>query len=165
MKMEIIIFNFFGSFMLLTGSSICHLQEFPPPASSFPTIGMSTEMTNQAYFPFNSAQQIVSCSGLDMGVNPSDVGLRRNISAPVSMPEMFLDPSCFAVSFFFANQSPNLFIITRFCYLNCVHVHCSTCYPLQLGRLIYKTFTMWALIIKHDQHPFLLNHSQVAKSL
>jgi len=59
---------------------------------------MSPDMTNAAYLQFNPAQQqLVSCCGLDMGINPPDMGLRRTTSTPVSIPETFLDSSCFTV--------------------------------------------------------------------
>ena len=90
----------------------------PPFAPSLPAIGMSTNMTNTAYLQLNSAQQMAPYSGIDMGINSSDVGLRRSISGAVSVPEMFTDSSCFAVSFF-VNQSPNLCLLslTTFVYL------------------------------------------------
>ncbi|CAK9315901.1 unnamed protein product [Citrullus colocynthis] len=66
--------------------------------ANFPTIGgMSSEMTDpSSYLQFNpNNQQMVSCCGLEMGINTSDVAaLRRTISAPVSFPETFLDSSC-----------------------------------------------------------------------
>ncbi|RZC14472.1 Transcription factor bHLH63 isoform A [Glycine soja] len=71
---------------------------FPTCAANFPNIGMSStssDITNPAYLPFNSPQQIFQYDGLDTGINPSDVGLRRTISAPVSMPETYLQSSCF----------------------------------------------------------------------
>ncbi|KAI4298335.1 hypothetical protein L6164_031908 [Bauhinia variegata] len=69
---------------------------FPACGPSYPTIGLSSaEMTNPAYLQFNSAQQIISCCGLEMGINPPDTGLRRAISAPVSFPETFLDSTGF----------------------------------------------------------------------
>lgn len=59
---------------------------------------MSSDMTNPTYLQFNPAQQqMVSCCGLDMGINPPDMGLRRTISASVSIPETFIDSSCFNV--------------------------------------------------------------------
>ncbi|KAF7810881.1 transcription factor bHLH63-like [Senna tora] len=69
-------------------------EVFPTCApTSFPTIEMTP---NPAYLQFDSAQHAASCCGLDMGLNPPDMGLRRTISAPVSMPpETFLDTSCF----------------------------------------------------------------------
>ncbi|KAK1576676.1 hypothetical protein Q3G72_015697 [Acer saccharum] len=76
-------------------------EVFPAsPPANFPTIGMSSEMnTNPAYLhhQFNPLQhqQVVSCSGIEMVINPPDMGLRRTISAPVSIPETFLDSSCF----------------------------------------------------------------------
>lgn len=63
---------------------------------------MQQDMTNPSYLQFNSAQQLVSCYGgliNNMGLITQDIGLRRNINPPVSMPEMFLDSSCFTVSF------------------------------------------------------------------
>ncbi|RDY06947.1 Transcription factor bHLH63, partial [Mucuna pruriens] len=71
-------------------------EVFPACAANFPNIGMSSsDMINPAYLQFNSPQQIVSYGGLDTGINPSDVGPRRTISAPVSMPETYLHSSCF----------------------------------------------------------------------
>ncbi|KDO47528.1 hypothetical protein CISIN_1g022116mg [Citrus sinensis] len=74
-------------------------EAFPVCPSNFPTIGMSSEMTHPAAYlhQFNSLQQqAVSCSGLDLGIiNPSEMGLRRTISAPVSAPETFIDSSCY----------------------------------------------------------------------
>ncbi|MED6179679.1 hypothetical protein PIB30_003006 [Stylosanthes scabra] len=65
-------------------------EVFPACAASFPALGMSPEMPHPAsYLHFNSPPQI------DAGVNPQDISLRRSISAPVSMPETFLDSSCF----------------------------------------------------------------------
>ncbi|XP_027356050.1 transcription factor bHLH63-like [Abrus precatorius] len=80
------------------GSNIddqCEKEVFLACASTFPNTGMSFDITNSSYLQFNSPQQIVSYGGLDMGINSSDIGLRRTISAPVSMPETFLDDSCF----------------------------------------------------------------------
>ncbi|KDP41786.1 hypothetical protein JCGZ_26804 [Jatropha curcas] len=80
-------------------------ENFPACVTNFPTIGMSSDMTNPAYLQFNPVQQqqqhqqqqqLVTCCGLDIGINnPSDIVLRRTISAPISMPEMFVDSSCF----------------------------------------------------------------------
>ncbi|CAL2278642.1 unnamed protein product [Prunus armeniaca] len=70
-------------------------EMFPACAANFQTIGMTSEMTNSAYVQFNPVQQMVSSCGLDMGINSSDLALRRTISAPVSIPETFLDTSCF----------------------------------------------------------------------
>ncbi|KAJ4838311.1 hypothetical protein Tsubulata_040965 [Turnera subulata] len=69
-------------------------EAFSACATNFPTMGMSSDMTNPAYLQLNSVQQqLVSCCGLDMGINPPDMGIRRTISAPI--PETFLDSSCF----------------------------------------------------------------------
>ncbi|RZC05229.1 Transcription factor bHLH63 isoform A [Glycine soja] len=66
---------------------------FSTCATNFPNIGISStsDISNPAYLQFNSPQQIFSYDGLD----PSDMGLRRTISAPVSMPETYLQSSCF----------------------------------------------------------------------
>ncbi|KAF7840956.1 transcription factor bHLH63-like [Senna tora] len=71
-------------------------QVFGGCGPSFGTIGMGTEMNNIAScVELNTAQQIVSCCGLDMGLStttiPTDMGLKRTISAPVSIPDTFLD--------------------------------------------------------------------------
>ncbi|KAJ8763415.1 hypothetical protein K2173_002298 [Erythroxylum novogranatense] len=68
-------------------------EAIPICATSFPTIGMSSDMTNPAYLQFNPVQQTMVTCGLETGVNP-DMGLRRTINA-VSVPETFLDSSCF----------------------------------------------------------------------
>ncbi|KAJ9189724.1 hypothetical protein P3X46_000981 [Hevea brasiliensis] len=75
-------------------------EAFPAWATNFPASGMSSDMTNRAYLQFNQVQQqqqqqLVTCCGLDVGINPPDMGLRRTISSPRSIPEMFLDSSCF----------------------------------------------------------------------
>lgn len=67
---------------------------FPACTSNFPT-GLSPEMANPAYFQFNPLQQAITCCGLDLGVNPPDMALRRTISAPVSISETFVDSSGF----------------------------------------------------------------------
>nr|ACN21632.1 putative basic helix-loop-helix protein BHLH7 [Lotus japonicus] len=70
---------------------------FPSCDSTFPAINLTNPAT---YLQFNSPpQQMVSYGGLDTGMNmnPSDVGLRRTISAPVSVPETFIDSSCYTV--------------------------------------------------------------------
>ncbi|KAK3022038.1 hypothetical protein RJ639_047428 [Escallonia herrerae] len=68
---------------------------FPACASTYPTIEVSSEMANPAYFQLSPLQQVVSCCGLEMGINPPDMALKRTTSAPVSIPETFLDSSCF----------------------------------------------------------------------
>lgn len=72
------------------------LQIFATSTSNFPTVGAGTssEMLSMAQRQFNSLQQIVSSSGLEMSVlNLSEMALRRTASTPVSMPEIFLDSS------------------------------------------------------------------------
>ncbi|CAA2999445.1 transcription factor HBI1-like [Olea europaea var. sylvestris] len=66
-------------------------EMFPANTSKFPTIGVSSDVINPSHLQFNSLSQGISCYGLEMGVNPPDVMLRRTISAPVSMPETLLE--------------------------------------------------------------------------
>ncbi|KAL2460117.1 Transcription factor bHLH [Abeliophyllum distichum] len=61
-------------------------EMFSASTSTIPTIGVSSDVINPSHLHFNSLPQGVSCYGLEMGVNPPDVMLRRTISAPVSMP-------------------------------------------------------------------------------
>ncbi|CAJ2642733.1 unnamed protein product [Trifolium pratense] len=69
--------------------------------ASFPAIGISSELNNNnPYLQFNSPQQFVPYGGLDTGMNPTDIGLKRSISAPISLPETFIDTSCFSVANF-----------------------------------------------------------------
>ncbi|XP_010263637.1 PREDICTED: transcription factor HBI1 [Nelumbo nucifera] len=72
-------------------------QTFPAcNGNSFPTVGLSSEMANPAYLQFNPVQQVVSCGGLDMAINPPDeMTIRRTSSTPISMPEAFLDTTGF----------------------------------------------------------------------
>ncbi|PON86015.1 Basic helix-loop-helix transcription factor [Trema orientale] len=71
-------------------------EMFPACTAGFQTLGMSAEMSNSAYLQFNPGEQVVSCGGLDMAMNSPDMAdLRRTISAPVSIPETFLDASCY----------------------------------------------------------------------
>ncbi|THF96358.1 hypothetical protein TEA_012825 [Camellia sinensis var. sinensis] len=65
-------------------------EVFSACTSNFP-IEVLSEIANPAYLQFNPLQQVVSCSGLEMGINAPDMALRRMISAPVSSPETFLD--------------------------------------------------------------------------
>ena len=59
-------------------------------------MGASSEIANPAYLQFNPLQHVVSCSGLEIGISP-DMAIRRTISAPIPIPETFLDSSCFDV--------------------------------------------------------------------
>ncbi|CAL5418106.1 unnamed protein product [Camellia sinensis] len=81
-------------------------EVFSACTSNFP-IEVSSEIANPAYLQFNPLQQVVSCSGLEMGINAPDMALRRTISAPVSSPETFLDSSCFN-QFTGSNEASNL---------------------------------------------------------
>ncbi|XP_019448497.1 PREDICTED: transcription factor bHLH63-like isoform X2 [Lupinus angustifolius] len=73
-------------------------EVFPACSPRFPNTGMQSDITtNPAYLQFNPAQ-LVSCFGglLNMGINPSDVALRRTTRAPAPLPESFIDSSsCF----------------------------------------------------------------------
>lgn len=75
-------------------------QIFPASTSSVHTMGASSSgMVNHGQVQFNTP-----VSGLEMVVDPMDGTLRRTISAPVSIPQTFLDPSSLNVSslhFFF----------------------------------------------------------------
>ncbi|XP_030450697.2 transcription factor bHLH63 isoform X1 [Syzygium oleosum] len=70
-------------------------EMIPACAASFPTTDILSDITNPAYLPFSPTQTVVSCSGMEIGINP-DLGLRRTISAPLSIPDTFVDSSCFA---------------------------------------------------------------------
>lgn len=70
---------------------------FQSSTSEFPGLGCSSETANSGYFQLNSLDQVVSYCGLDMGINSAEMALRRSISAPVSIPETFMDSSCFNV--------------------------------------------------------------------
>ncbi|KAJ0493827.1 putative transcription factor bHLH family [Helianthus annuus] len=69
-------------------------EMFDSSTSEFPALACSS--ANSAYFDqLNSLDQVVSCRGLDMGINSAEMGLRRSISAPISIPETFMDSSFF----------------------------------------------------------------------
>ncbi|XP_058785623.1 transcription factor BHLH089-like [Vicia villosa] len=64
--------------------------------ATFQALGISSEMNNtNPYLQFNSPHQFVSYGGLEAGMNPIDMGLKRSISAPVPIPETFIDSSSF----------------------------------------------------------------------
>ncbi|KAI8533005.1 hypothetical protein RHMOL_Rhmol11G0262500 [Rhododendron molle] len=69
-------------------------EVFPASTSNF-AIGVQSEITNPAYLQFNQLQLLASCTGLEMGINTPDMALRRTTSTPLSLPETFLDSSCF----------------------------------------------------------------------
>ncbi|GAB4853889.1 hypothetical protein Ancab_018097 [Ancistrocladus abbreviatus] len=72
------------------------LEAFPAcPGPSFLTTGVSPDMANQSYLHYNPVQQMGPASGPEVGVSSVDIGLRRSISTPVSVPEKFIDSSCF----------------------------------------------------------------------
>ncbi|KAI6701191.1 hypothetical protein NL676_015515 [Syzygium grande] len=70
-------------------------EMIPACTASFPTTDILSDITNPAYLPFSPTQTVGSCSGMEIGINP-DLGLRRTISAPLSIPDAFVDSSCFA---------------------------------------------------------------------
>lgn len=70
-------------------------EMFQSSTSEFPALGCSSETTNSAYFQLSSLEQAVSCCGLDMGMNSTEMVLRRSISVPTSVPGTFMDSSCF----------------------------------------------------------------------
>lgn len=61
------------------------------------TLGPTTHMVNPANVQVNTLDQGASGPSLEMGVNSIDIALKRAISAPVSIPDAFLD-SCLNVS-------------------------------------------------------------------
>lgn len=63
--------------------------------SPIPAPGCSSETANPAYFQVHSMEQLVSYCGLDMEINSREMALRRSISAPIPIPETFMDSSCF----------------------------------------------------------------------
>ncbi|XP_043709238.1 transcription factor bHLH63-like isoform X2 [Telopea speciosissima] len=66
-------------------------QMFPACTTSFPTMGISSELANPGYLQFNNAARQV-----DMAINSPEMTIRRTMSTPVSRtPESFLDSSCF----------------------------------------------------------------------
>ncbi|GMI83600.1 hypothetical protein HRI_002029300 [Hibiscus trionum] len=74
-------------------------EVFPSCTTNFPMVGlgMAPEMGNQSpCLQFNPMQQVVSGCGVEMGMNSSDMALRRTISAPVSIPDAcFHNATCF----------------------------------------------------------------------
>lgn len=148
-------------------------QVFPSCAQSFPNIGIPSDMSmsnNPSYLQFNSAQQLVSCCGgliNNMGISPPNMGLRRNIStSPVPLPETFLDSSCFTVGFFTLSCVCNvLLMISLVQILIWIFLHCSKFYPPQIGKVVISKAFTTLLLIKGEQHLFLLSHLQVATNL
>lgn len=69
---------------------------FPVCASNFTTVGLAAEMAGPSYLQYNTVQQAIT-GGLDLGINTSDMTLKRTISASISHPEAIVDSSCFNV--------------------------------------------------------------------
>nr|AKN09644.1 basic helix-loop-helix transcription factor [Salvia miltiorrhiza] len=63
------------------------------PACAPAVEASSTGMIDHCHLQFNTPVQGVAGSGLEMAVDPMDATLRRTISAPVTVPQTFLDPS------------------------------------------------------------------------
>ncbi|XP_074285770.1 uncharacterized protein LOC141611194 [Silene latifolia] len=63
-------------------------------SSSLPTMGVSPDLTNPNYPQYNSIQQINPACGSEI-LNSIDMGIRRSVSTPISMPETFFDTSSF----------------------------------------------------------------------
>ncbi|KAI4376056.1 hypothetical protein MLD38_013852 [Melastoma candidum] len=70
----------------------------PACAPNFSAIeaGGISELTNQGYLHFNPGNQVVSCVGIELGVNNPDQGLWSTISAPLPVTEKFLEAPSFA---------------------------------------------------------------------
>ncbi|XP_076923175.1 transcription factor bHLH49-like [Bidens hawaiensis] len=68
-------------------------KEIFQSSSDFPALGCSS--ANSAYYQLNSLDQMVSYCGLDMGINSAEMAIRRSISAPISVPETYIDSSSF----------------------------------------------------------------------
>lgn len=75
-------------------------EVFAACSTSLPTMGVSPDLTHPSYLQYNPIEQMDPVSVSTVAVNPIDLGLKRSISAPVSIPENFLDTSYF-------NQIPN----------------------------------------------------------
>ncbi|XP_071930727.1 uncharacterized protein [Coffea arabica] len=69
---------------------------FAVGTSELHTIGSTSEIINPLNYPFDSIQQVVSCCGLETGADPSEMALRRTISAPVSIHETLRDSPYFS---------------------------------------------------------------------
>ncbi|XP_022725328.1 transcription factor HBI1-like isoform X2 [Durio zibethinus] len=148
---------------------VCSRQLFASCTTTFPTVGMLSEMANPPYLQFNPVQQVVSCREVEMGmgmgmeINSPDMALQRTINAPLSIPDAsFLDSSCLAVIFpspFYSCALLSSTVFTIFLTID-QHSQCSNFNPLQHGMLNCKIFTMWDLTRKDQQHPFHLNHLQ-----
>lgn len=70
-------------------------EVFAACSTSLPTMRALPSITNASYLQYNSVQQMDPVCGSEVAFNPIDGGLCRTISAPVSLPETFIDPSCF----------------------------------------------------------------------
>ncbi|XP_057550965.1 transcription factor HBI1-like isoform X2 [Amaranthus tricolor] len=70
-------------------------EVFAACSASLPTMGASTDLSNPSYLHYNPIEQMDLVCASAVALNPIDLGLRRSISAPVSIPESYLDTSCF----------------------------------------------------------------------
>ncbi|KAL9245004.1 hypothetical protein vseg_018714 [Gypsophila vaccaria] len=64
-------------------------------SSNLPTLGASPDFTNPNYLQYNLVQQMDPVCDSEVVASSIDMGLQRNINAPVSMPSTFFDTSCF----------------------------------------------------------------------
>ncbi|KAK9677856.1 hypothetical protein RND81_11G171700 [Saponaria officinalis] len=64
-------------------------------SSSLPTMGVSPDFTSPNYLQYNLVQQMDPVCGSEVVGSSIDMGLQRNIKAPVSTPDPFFDTSCF----------------------------------------------------------------------
>lgn len=86
-------------------------------STSMSTIGAPPDMTNTNYLHYNPIQQPDPVYEYEVAANSIDMGLRRTISAPVSVPETFIDPSCFNVipsNFVKLKFTPSSFLFLTF---------------------------------------------------
>ncbi|KAL8143652.1 hypothetical protein V2J09_016684 [Rumex salicifolius] len=74
-------------------------------SSNFPGSEITSEMANLAYLQINQGHQLGPLSASDLGMSEVEMGLRRSISAPVSIPETFIDSSCLTVTYLPWDQS------------------------------------------------------------
>ncbi|KAK8549262.1 hypothetical protein V6N13_008939 [Hibiscus sabdariffa] len=97
-------------------------EVFPSCTTNFPTVrNMPSELANHpSYLHFNPIQQVVSDCGVEIGINSSDMALRRTI---ISTP-------C---------QSR-----THYSSTHPISLECNKFNPLQHGMLNCRVFTMWS---------------------
>ncbi|KAJ8450893.1 hypothetical protein Cgig2_032518 [Carnegiea gigantea] len=70
-------------------------EGFAACSTSLPTMRVLPDINSASYLQYNPVQQMDPVCGSEVALNPIDVELRRTISAPVSLPDTFIEPSCF----------------------------------------------------------------------